>query len=132
MNALRRGVCGAGKHLDSGLVACYVAGMEPGPRPPVRDGTSGEETSFPASERSELLCYASMRPNPNTVHLRVRTVIFALAKPRLERYWPVDFLLKWTVLDLIRNTSKMSSKEIDQGQTARNSLRTAWRRGVVT
>lgn len=50
-------------HLDSGLAACYLPGMELGSRPPVRDGTSGDETAFPASERSELLCYASMRPD---------------------------------------------------------------------
>lgn len=36
----------------------------------------------------------------NTVYLRVWTVILGLAKPRLERYWPVAFLLTGTVLGL--------------------------------
>ena len=40
----------------------------------------------------------------NTVHFRVWTVIFGLAMPRLERYWPVAFLLKRTVLRLAHST----------------------------
>jgi len=85
------GVCaGRGQHLDSGLAACRLSGMEGWPRPRVPDGTSGGETAFPAPVRSELMVdtfaaskaawiAAGQRASQLTLHLRQNA-------PRRARY----------------------------------------------
>ena len=78
------------QHLDSGLAACRLPGMERWPRPRVPDGTSGGETAFPPPVRSELMVdtftaskaawnAAGRRTAQLTIHLRQNA-------PRRARY----------------------------------------------
>ena len=46
---------GGSQHLDRGLAARWLSGMEAGSRPPASPGTSGGERVLPAPVRSELM-----------------------------------------------------------------------------
>ena len=56
-----RDALGGSQHLDCGLAARCLSGMEAGSRPPARPGASGGETVLPAPVRSELIGLASIR-----------------------------------------------------------------------